>query len=147
MSTTHSQPVDCQTLCCRQYFLRRISSFLSRLIITNDEFSNLSDITQAIVYAQQLRAIGNLIIIGLGPNANISALQQLSPLVIQWSDYNNPPSTLASDIINDMNCNSNKVIDSLTFKKISNFSFINYSWINNIESTTTSTTTNSTQSG
>jgi hypothetical protein len=91
-----------------QFFLKNkiIRSVFRYTVHLSIFLSNLTDIAQAVVYAQQLKALGNLIIIALGPTANISALQQLSPIVIQWIDYNNPPSTLASDIINQINCNS-----------------------------------------
>lgn len=56
-------------------------------------------------YAQQLKAMGKLIIVAMGPNTNDINLHQLKPdALLDWLNYNNPPANLADRIIAAFHC-------------------------------------------
>lgn len=49
--------------------------------------------------AAQLKSMGQLIIIAMGPNVDSAALGMLATTVLRWLDYNNPPVNLANSTI------------------------------------------------
>uniref|UniRef100_A0A914VA52 Uncharacterized protein n=1 Tax=Plectus sambesii TaxID=2011161 RepID=A0A914VA52_9BILA len=61
-----------------------------------------ADIAFAMPYANQLKAMGSLIIVAMGPNASVIKLQPLATTVLSWPDFSSVPANLNSRIISAM---------------------------------------------
>jgi len=67
-------------------------------------FSDAKDVDQSMQLAEFLRSKGALIIVAMGPNANIIELSKLSSIIHQWPYMETVPIGLASNIINSFVC-------------------------------------------
>jgi hypothetical protein len=67
-------------------------------------FSEVNDVNRSIQYAEQIRTTGNLIIIAMGTNVNVTLLQTLSMNTFAYRNYSAPPSTLTQQIVDAISC-------------------------------------------
>jgi hypothetical protein len=79
-------------------------------------FSDPTDVQNAIQWAEHVQALGDLIVVGMGPSVDMASLTRLaSPSsAFNWPDYNAPPPDLATRIVGAFQCSFSSTLAAST---------------------------------